>query len=93
MGKQKEAEEEFEREVSIMNELENIENTGKTVAFFYINSNGGVVTRKSDDYVPKMIEIAGGKYIFGGSGKENFYCKYAAGAVLFFCQRCGLYFL
>ena len=68
LGKQKEAEEVFEREVSIMNELENIENTGKTVAFFYINSNGGVVTRKSDDYVPKMIEIAGGKYIFEDLG-------------------------
>lgn len=66
--KQTEAEEVFEKEVSIMQELENLENTGKTVAFFYINSNGGVVTRKSDDYVSKMIEIAGGQYIFENLG-------------------------
>ena len=51
-----------------MKELENLENTGKTVAFFYINSNGGVVTRKSNDYVSKMIEIAGGQYIFENLG-------------------------
>ncbi len=66
--KQEEAEEIFEREVSIINELSDLENTGKTVAFFYINSNGGVVTRKSDDYVAQMIEIAGGKYIFENLG-------------------------
>ncbi len=68
LDKQEEAEEVFEREVSIINELSDLENTGKTVAFFYINSNGGVVTRKSDDYVAQMIEIAGGKYIFENLG-------------------------
>lgn len=68
LGKQQEAETVFDREASIIKELENIENTGKTVSFFYINSNGGVVTRKSDDYVPTMIEIAGGKYIFEDLG-------------------------
>ena len=38
--------------------------TGKTVAFFYINSNGAAVVRKPGDYITKMIEQAGGHYVF-----------------------------
>ena len=38
--------------------------TGKTVAFFYINSNGAAVVRKPGDYVTKMIDQAGGEYVF-----------------------------
>ena len=38
--------------------------TGKTVAFFYINSNGSAIVRKPGDYVTKMIDQAGGDYIF-----------------------------
>ena len=38
--------------------------TGKTVAFFYINSNGAAIVRKPGDYVTKMIAQAGGDYIF-----------------------------
>ncbi len=37
--------------------------TGKTVAFFYISSNGYVNVRKSGDYVAKMIDLAGGTYV------------------------------
>ncbi len=40
------------------------EKSGKTAAFFYINSSGGVVVRKPADYVPEMIRMAGGEYIF-----------------------------
>ena len=47
------------------------ENTGKTVAFFYINSNGSANVRKSGDYVAKMIEMAGGTYIFSDLGNDN----------------------
>jgi iron complex transport system substrate-binding protein len=36
----------------------------KTVAFFYLASNGYVNIRKSGDYLCKMIEIAGGNYAF-----------------------------
>ena len=32
-------------------------------AFFYITSNKAVSVRKSSDYVSKMIEMAGGKYV------------------------------
>ena len=48
----------------VIDEFAGIENTGKTVAFFYIASDGSVNVRASSDYVPAMIEIAGGNYIF-----------------------------
>ena len=47
-----------------MEELKNFQNTGKTVAFFYVSTDGTIVVRRTQDYIPKMIEIAGGKYIF-----------------------------
>mgnify|MGYP002672007597 FL=1 len=42
-----------------------------TVAFFYITSNGQIQVRKSTDYVPKMILLAGGKYIFDASNDDD----------------------
>ena len=36
------------------------------VAFFYITSNGEVNIRKPSDYLPRMIELAGGSYVFPG---------------------------
>ncbi len=38
--------------------------TGKTAAFFYINGSGQAVTRKSSDYVSRMMEMAGGRNVF-----------------------------
>lgn len=61
----------FEEQVDSIQDILKEENTGKTVAFFYINSNGIVNVRKSSDYVPKMIEMAGGKYILENAGDEN----------------------
>ena len=43
----------------------------RTVAFFYISNSGYVNVRKSEDYISKMIEIAGGKYIFDNIGNEE----------------------
>ena len=40
------------------------ENTGKTVAFFSVTSNGSVTVRKSGDYIAKAIDLAGGVYVF-----------------------------
>ena len=45
--------------------------SGKTVAFFYINSNGSAVARKSGDYVAQMISLAGGDYIFDELGDDS----------------------
>ena len=48
------------------------EPAGKTVAFFYITSNGAVNVRKSTDYVAKSITMAGGEYIsFDDSAEDN----------------------
>lgn len=48
------------------------EPAGKTVAFFYITSNGAVNVRKSTDYVAKSITMAGGEYVsFDDSAEDN----------------------
>lgn len=54
----------FESQHKIVEDLEDFESTGKTIAFFAINSSGSVVIRKTDDIVPNMIGIAGGVYAF-----------------------------
>ena len=47
------------------------EKTGKKVAYFYITNNGGVVIRKNQDYISKIIEMAGGTYIYNGLDKYD----------------------
>ena len=37
---------------------------GKSVAFVSISSSGNVIGRAADDYIPRMISLAGGHYIF-----------------------------
>ena len=65
-GKTDEAQKLFDKQVQYLEEIENMESTGKKVAFFYITSSGTVVTRKSGDYVAKMIQLAGGEYVSCG---------------------------
>ena len=65
LGKEEQAREVFEAQVAAM---EGTAGTGtasgeKTVAFFYMTSSGAVNVRKSSDYLPKMIELAGGTYV------------------------------
>ena len=54
----------FEKQTKVIENLKDFKNTGKTVAYFFVNADGTVVVRSSKDYIPKMIDIAGGKYIF-----------------------------
>lgn len=54
----------FAEQTQVIEELKDFKNTEKTVAFFYVSTDGTVVVRKSEDYIPKMIEIAGGRYAF-----------------------------
>lgn len=68
LGKEEEAERIFEEQEAILNRVTADENTGRTVAFFFITSNGLVQVRQPSDYVPKMIELAGGSYIFEDLG-------------------------
>ena len=59
------AEEVFDQQVAQVGSLAEVP-LGKTVAFFYLNSNGAAVVRRPGDYVTKMIEQAGGTYAFEG---------------------------
>ncbi len=71
-GKEDEAAKAFEEQKRYVEELSDAEDTGKTVAFFYITTAGTVSVRKSNDYVPKMIDLAGGSYIFENlKGEDN----------------------
>ncbi|RGX21336.1 ABC transporter substrate-binding protein [Enterocloster asparagiformis] len=62
LGREELAGELFNRQMSALNAVMGQEPTGKTVAFFYVSSNGYVNVRKPGDYVAKMIELAGGTY-------------------------------
>lgn len=64
--KEKEAEEFLSQQEAIISGLNDFENTEKTVAYFYVHSNGQIVVREITDYIPGMIELAGGRYIFQG---------------------------
>ena len=68
LGKEEMAERIFEEQEAILDKVSADEKTNQTVAFFFITSNGLVQVRQSSDYVPKMIELAGGKYIFENLG-------------------------
>lgn len=68
LGKEAIAEQIFEEQAAILDMVSADEKTDQTVAFFFITSNGLVQVRQSSDYVPKMIELAGGKYIFENLG-------------------------
>ncbi|MBQ9061389.1 MAG: ABC transporter substrate-binding protein [Eubacterium sp.] len=63
-GREEAAEEQFAEQKEAVADLEGLENTGKTAAFFYISQDGTAVVRSAEDYIPRMIEIAGGQYIF-----------------------------
>lgn len=68
VDKEDEAQRIFDEQIDILDSVTANENTDKTVAFFYITSNGLVQVRQSNDYIPKMIELAGGRYIFDNLG-------------------------
>lgn len=68
LGKEEEAERAFAEQLEILEEVTADEKTDMTVAFFYITSNGLIQVRQSSDYIPKMIELAGGRYIFDELG-------------------------
>ena len=53
----------FRSQAGRIEALEADEDTGKTVAFFYISTNGTVVVRHPSDYIARMIDMAGGRYV------------------------------
>ena len=69
--REQEAAEAFAGQQEAFASIGDAEDTGKTVAFFYITSSGEVNVRKASDYLPKMIELAGGHYVFSDLGAED----------------------
>ena len=61
----------FDSQMESIKDLDDFKNTEKTVAFFYISSDGKAVVRRSTDYIPKMIDIAGARYIFKDLDDES----------------------
>lgn len=68
LGRDAEAEQIFEEQAAVFAQMAGEEDTGKTAAFFFVTANGLIQVRQSSDYIPKMIEIAGGKYVFDNLG-------------------------
>lgn len=68
LGKEAEAEKIFRQQSAILEKVTAKEKTDKTVAFFFITSNGLVQVRQSSDYIPRIIELAGGDYVFEDLG-------------------------
>jgi iron complex transport system substrate-binding protein len=64
LGKEDVATAFYDKQVAQLEEILSDENSGKTVAFFYISSNGYANVRKPGDYIAKMIALAGGRYVF-----------------------------
>lgn len=71
LGKREEAQAAFDKQMVKLEEVRKEEKSDKTVAFFFITANGMINVRNTSDYVPKMIELAGGKYVFDDLGEEE----------------------
>lgn len=84
LDKEEEADAYFQSQTDMLTDVLGAENTEKTIAFFSINSNGYVTVRKTGDYISKMIELAGGRYIFQNLGNDKcaFHHEYADGRLL-----------
>lgn len=61
----------FNEQMKIIEKLNDFQNTEKTVAYFHINTEGSAVVRTCTDYIPKMIEMAGGLYAFPDMKKSD----------------------
>lgn len=65
LGKEAQAQAIFDEQVKAFAEIESmVQQSDRTVAFFYLTENGAANVRRPSDYIPKMIAMAGAKYIF-----------------------------
>lgn len=73
LGKEEEAERVFHEKVELLKEelKKDTISDHPTVAFFYVTPRGYVNVRKSGDYISKMIQMAGGTYIFKHLGDSD----------------------
>ena len=66
LGKEELAEQAFSAQEAAIQPILMQEPTGKSCAFFSLTTNNLATVRKGNDYVAKMIEMAGGSYVFSG---------------------------
>ena len=72
LGREDRADAAFAEQTQILDRMtQDDTSTGQTVAFFYLTTNGTVNVRKTADYVPQMIELAGGTYVFDDLGSDT----------------------
>ncbi len=71
LGLEERADQVFAEQTAILDRVTAEEDTGGSVAFFYVTSGGLVQVRQNSDYVPKMIELAGGRYVFENLGDPS----------------------
>ena len=64
LGKEEQAEQAFAAQEERIAPLLDQPSTGKSCAFFSLTSNNLATVRKGSDYVARMIEMAGGSYVF-----------------------------
>ena len=62
------ANEVFNTQAGYVNEIAKLEDSGKSVAIFYITSKGKLYARNADDYMAKMVDLAGGEYALSDVG-------------------------
>ncbi|MGN1073826.1 MAG: ABC transporter substrate-binding protein [Eubacteriales bacterium] len=67
-GCEEQAEEVFNTQASYVEEIAKLEDSDKTVAIFYITSKGKLYARNADDYMAKMVDLAGGEYALSDVG-------------------------
>ncbi len=67
-NKEENAEKVFNTQDQYVEELAKVEKTGKTASIFYITSKGALYARNADDYMTKMLQIAGGEYALSDVG-------------------------
>ncbi len=64
LGKEEMAEQVFAAQEQEIQPLLDQPSTGKSCAFFSLTTNNLATVRKGNDYVARMIEMAGGSYVF-----------------------------
>ena len=70
-GKEAEAEAFFKEQTGLADIVREEGDTGKTAAFFYLSAGGYVNVRRPEDYIPKMMELAGGRYVLSDLPGED----------------------
>ena len=63
-GREEQAEQVFSAQETAVQPILSQEPTGKSCAFFSLTTNNLATVRKGSDYVARMIEMAGGSYVF-----------------------------